>query len=79
MIIGITGGKGGTGKTVIAINLALALADLGKKVTYLDCDSDCPSAHILLGATLRKKQEVRSFIPVIDEEKCRKSGRCVKN
>jgi len=79
MIIGITGGKGGTGKTVLAVNIALALADLGHRVTYLDCDADCPSAHMLLGAKLRGKREVRSFLPVIDEKTCRRCGRCVAN
>ncbi|MCI0503415.1 4Fe-4S binding protein [Candidatus Micrarchaeota archaeon] len=57
--------------------MALALADLGRKVTYLDCDTDCPSAHILLSATLGKKQEVRSFIPAIDQDRCMKCGTCV--
>lgn len=77
MMIGITGGKGGTGKTVLAVNIALALADMGKKVTYLDCDADCPSAHILLGAKLGGRREVRSFIPSISRKACRKCGRCV--
>lgn len=79
MIIGITGGKGGTGKTVIAVNFAVALALIGKKVTYIDCDSDCPSAHILFGAELKNEIEVHSFLPVIDNEKCIKCGRCVAN
>ncbi len=77
MIIGITGGKGGTGKTVIAVNLALAMAGLGKRVTYLDCDTDCPSAHILLGAMLGERRAVQSFLPAFDLEKCRRCGRCV--
>ncbi len=79
MIIGITGGKGGTGKTVIAVNLALALADLGKKVTYFDCDTDCPSAHIILDANLDNELEMHSFLPAINEEKCKKCGGCVAN
>jgi MinD superfamily P-loop ATPase len=77
MIIGITGGKGGTGKTVIAVNMALALARLGRKVTYLDCDTDCPSAHLLLGLSLTGRRAVRSFLPSFVAEKCGKCGRCV--
>ena len=78
MIIGVTGGKGGTGKTVIALNLAIALAKLGKNVAYLDCDADCPSAHTLAGAELKEKIEVRSFLPRFLEDKCIKCGKCVK-
>jgi len=36
--IAVTSGKGGTGKSVLAVNLALALASLGERVTLVDCD-----------------------------------------
>lgn len=78
MIIGITGGKGGTGKTVLAVNLALALAKMGRKVTYIDCDADCPSAYILLDAELKNEKTVESFLPSFDEKKCKKCGKCVE-
>jgi len=77
LIVGITGGKGGTGKTAIAVNLAVALADMGKKVRLIDCDVDCPGSHLILGAELGKKQEVLSFIPKFNPEKCMKCGLCV--
>ncbi|MFH1448387.1 MAG: P-loop NTPase [Candidatus Micrarchaeota archaeon] len=76
MIIGVTGGKGGTGKTFFAVNLAVALSKLGKKVTYLDCDADCPSAHFLFGAELEDKKQVTSFVPEFDDSKCTKCGKC---
>ncbi len=79
MKIAVTGGKGGTGKTVIAVNLAVCLAKLGKKVAYLDCDADCPSSHLIVGASLQKKEKVSSFFPIIDKNKCRKCGMCVQN
>ncbi len=78
MIIGVTGGKGGTGKSFFAINLAAALAKKGKKVILLDCDPDSPSDHILLGAERKNRQEVDCLIPVFIKEKCMKCGKCVK-
>jgi MinD superfamily P-loop ATPase len=78
MIIGVTGGKGGTGKTVVAVNLAVAIAKTGRRVTYLDCDADCPSAHIVMGAKRRMKRKVTSFVPHFNSGKCRKCGKCVK-
>lgn len=77
MMIGVTGGKGGTGKTVIAVNLAVALAKEGMRVAYLDCDADCPSAHIITNAELRGREEVRSFLPRFIEKKCMRCGKCV--
>ncbi len=77
MIIGVTGGKGGTGKTFFAVNLAFALLKLGNKVTYFDCDADCPSAHFVLGTKLKNKTPVECFVPKFDEEKCIKCGKCV--
>jgi len=41
--IGIVSGKGGVGKTFIAVNLALALSAAGKKTGILDADVDCPN------------------------------------
>lgn len=78
MIIGITGGKGGTGKSFFAINLAAALAKKGAKVVLLDCDPDSPSDHILLGAERKNRQEVDCLIPVFIKEKCVRCGKCVK-
>ncbi|MBU0586761.1 P-loop NTPase [Candidatus Micrarchaeota archaeon] len=63
MIIGVSGGKGGTGKTVFSINLAVALAKIGENVTLIDCDPDCPSVHIVLKTKLGEKKEVFSFVP----------------
>jgi MinD superfamily P-loop ATPase len=78
MIVGVTGGKGGTGKSFFAINLAVALAKKGAKVILLDCDPDSPSDHILLGAERKNKSEVNCLIPVFIKEKCVKCGVCVK-
>ncbi len=46
MKIVIASGKGGTGKTTIATNLACSIAQMGKEVQYLDCDVEEPNGHI---------------------------------
>ncbi len=48
MKIAIPGGKGGTGKTTVAVNLAHAAARVGRTVAYLDCDVEEPNGHIFL-------------------------------
>lgn len=49
-VICIASGKGGVGKTVIAVNLAVALQRMGKRVMLLDADLNMANAHIALGA-----------------------------
>ena len=48
-VICIASGKGGTGKTLIACNLAVLLAGQGLRVTLLDADLGLANAHLLLG------------------------------
>ena len=47
--IAVTGGKGGVGKTNVAINLAVAMADIGKRVLILDADLGLANIDVLLG------------------------------
>ena len=77
-IVGITGGKGGTGKTTVAVNLSVALAEHGLRILLLDCDVDAPDAHQLLGVKLAEEREVHSFLPEIEQSTCIHCGKCAK-
>lgn len=48
-VIGVTGSKGGIGKSIVASTLALALADQGRSVGLFDLDFTSPSDHVVLG------------------------------
>ncbi|MGL4982220.1 MAG: P-loop NTPase [Treponemataceae bacterium] len=54
-IIPIASGKGGVGKSLLAANLAIALAKLGKKVTLVDLDIGGSNLHIVLGQKVARK------------------------
>ena len=71
MIISVASGKGGTGKTTVATNLALSL---NESVQFIDCDVEEPNAHIFLKPEIKERE--KGFIPVpeIDESKCTYCG-----
>ncbi len=75
MIVAVASGKGGTGKTTVATNLALAGPD---RVRFLDCDVEAPNAHILLQPELEPGTPVRLPVPVFNAAKCTGCGRCVE-
>jgi len=75
MVISVASGKGGTGKTTIAINLALVI-DGG--VQFLDCDVEEPNAHIFLKPKIKETKPVSIPVPKIDESKCNFCGRCAE-
>lgn len=77
MIVSVASGKGGTGKTTIAVNLALALGD-SVPVDFLDCDVEEPNAHLFLHPVLETCEPVTLPVPVVDESKCSGCGICAE-
>jgi len=79
MIISVASGKGGTGKTTIAVNLALVLAkDKGNNVRFLDCDVEEPNAHLFLNPVITSSESVEIPVPKIDDKKCNFCGKCAE-
>ena len=75
--IAISSGKGGTGKTFIATNIAAILAEKGEDVRYLDCDVEEPNGHLFLKPQIDEEKDVMILSPVgVDEEKCINCGDC---
>ena len=73
MIIAVASGKGGTGKTTIAVNLAYAL---DREVQLLDCDVEEPNAQLFLKGAPLSTEEVTIPIPQIDASLCNGCGEC---
>jgi MinD superfamily P-loop ATPase len=72
MILSIASGKGGTGKTTVAVNMALSLKD----VQLLDCDVEEPNVHLLLQPKINEIKPVYISTPLVDEELCDHCGKC---
>jgi MinD superfamily P-loop ATPase len=73
MIISIASGKGGTGKTTVATNLALSLESA---VQLLDCDVEEPNAHLFIHPVFDQTETVTTPVPEIDMDKCTLCGKC---
>lgn len=73
MILAIASGKGGTGKTTLAVNLACVF---GPGVRLLDCDVEEPNAGLFLGGETEAAEAVTILIPGVDESLCDGCGEC---
>jgi MinD superfamily P-loop ATPase len=75
MKIAIASGKGGTGKTLVATNLA-RVASLVSDVVLYDLDVEEPNCHIFLETHDSETTPVETMLPVIDEARCTHCGTC---
>jgi MinD superfamily P-loop ATPase len=73
MILAVASGKGGTGKTTVAVNLAQVY---GSPVQLLDCDVEEPNAHLFLKGAVRSQETVTIPIPEVDQSLCDACGEC---
>jgi len=75
VIISIASGKGGTGKTTVATNLAVSL---GEGVQLLDCDVEEPNAHLFIRPQFETTETIFTPVPEVDETKCTRCGKCAE-
>ena len=76
MRIAVASGKGGTGKTTVATNLAFVAARAGRRTAYVDCDVEEPNGHIFLKPQFEHTSAVGTLIPRVDEDLCTHCGLC---
>ena len=76
MRIAIASGKGGTGKTTVSTNLALAAARRGLRVAYFDCDVEEPNGQLFLKPQIASSRLAVQLHPRVEESKCTHCGQC---
>jgi MinD superfamily P-loop ATPase len=80
MRLAIASGKGGTGKTTVAVSLALSLATATPAFSplFLDCDVEEPNAALFLRPEITAQRDVGLLIPEVDMARCTACGRCAE-
>lgn len=77
MIIAVASGKGGTGKTTVAVSLAQFLSEGGEfPVLITDADVEAPNAHIFLKPDFKEHKEVNQLVPQVNQDFCNGCGIC---
>ena len=76
MKLAIASGKGGTGKSTVAANLAYVISKSGQHVTLADCDVECPNLHLFFQSEESEVIDVSVRVPVIDASACKFCGKC---
>lgn len=74
LIVAVLSGKGGTGKTFVAVNLAAVL----RAATYIDCDVEEPNGHLFFKPKDVVIQQIDILNPIIDEKLCDGCQKCVQ-
>jgi MinD superfamily P-loop ATPase len=74
----VASGKGGTGKTTVATNLASVAVWKGRRVCYADCDVEEPNGHLFMDPVIDTRREVQVPVPRVDEDACTGCGLCAK-
>ena len=74
----IASGKGGTGKTTVATNLAWVIASLGDSVSYIDCDVEEPNGHMFLKPAIEESTAASIPYPLVNNELCISCGKCAE-
>ncbi|GAV31738.1 minD superfamily P-loop ATPase containing an inserted ferredoxin domain [Coriobacteriaceae bacterium EMTCatB1] len=74
--IAVASGKGGTGKTLVATNLAVAAARSGTPVALVDCDVEAPNDALFLRGEKRGSADVTFLLAEVDAEACTGCGAC---
>ena len=72
--IAVLSGKGGTGKTLVSVNLATLISE----ANYVDCDIEEPNGYLFLKPKNIKTEKVTREVPLINHDKCTGCKKCVE-
>lgn len=76
MKLTIASGKGGTGKTTVATNLAYVASRNSRSVAYVDCDVEEPNGYIFLKPHFTTSTPIGVMVPSVENDKCTHCGKC---
>ena len=74
MKIAVLSGKGGTGKTLVSVNMAALAGD----ALYLDCDVEEPNGHLFFKPLPEYEEDVKLMLPIVDDGLCNGCRKCVE-